>query len=86
MIDLGLRIRVAPGKTRQAFEWEKKMIAYSKKVGLAGPDTSSLQPITGEAGELFFVARHESMAAFEEIFNKRQPDSPYIWTSPRVGL
>lgn len=78
MIDVVNVMKVAPGKTAQALEWAKKLLAYDKKAGRAAAATSLLRPLTGEMDTIVFVGRYPSMAAFEEMHNRRTADSGWM--------
>ena len=75
MIDVTVKIKVAPGKENRALEWAKKIMAYTKKAGLLDSPAYVLRPATGELGEFFFLSRYSSMAEYEEAFGKRRADS-----------
>ena len=79
MIDVVYRIKTAPGKGEQALKWAKKNLEYIKKAGLIAPAVFILQSRSGEMGEITWVDRFSSLAAYEETLKKGQADSG--WTA-----
>jgi len=78
IIDVVIRIKVAPGKVgSHAVKWASKILAYGKKAGLGAPG-SLLQPRTGDGHEIVFVDRYPSMSEYEEIYRKRRADSGWM--------
>ncbi|MEE9474781.1 MAG: hypothetical protein V3V36_03830 [Candidatus Hydrothermarchaeaceae archaeon] len=78
MIDVVIRIKVAPGKVgSHAVKFASKMLAYEKRAGLSAPG-SLLQPMTGDGHEIVFVSRYPSMSEYEENYRKLRADSGWM--------
>lgn len=66
---------VRPAQYEQAMVWAKKATDYVSS--LTETAVRVLQPITGNRTRIFWVARHETLAALEQWINTIDADDNY---------
>ena len=86
MVNVVVRLQVAPGKMRQALEWVQKMRTYSEDAGLFNTPSNLLRPITGESvHELVQTRMFPTMAEFEESYRKQRADTGCVALLSEMG-